>query len=138
MYNLNRVQLIGHLGSDPEVRYTSGGKAVANFNVATNSHWTDDNGVRQSSTQWTRVVVWDQKAEACREHLRKGSYVYIEGKIQTRSWEDRDGKKRWMTEVVVSTLGYLEKKAEQGSNYEPPMEPPPPSDDDYNDDDIPF
>jgi single-strand DNA-binding protein len=137
MYNLNRVQLIGHLGADPELRYTGQGQPVANFNLATNSTWKDRNGEQQSNTNWARIVAWDKKAEMCREHLKKGSYVYIEGRLQTRSWEDREGTKRYITEVVATTIGFLEKKNEQGSAYEPPDVPPPSGEDDY-DDDVPF
>jgi single-strand DNA-binding protein len=136
MYSLNRVQLIGHLGADPELRYTTSGKAVCNFNIATNSSWSDG-GEQKSVTHWARIVAWEKKAEMAKDYLRKGSYVYIEGRLQTRSWEDRNGDKRWTTEVVATTIGFLERKNEQGGQYEPPEDVPPPSDEDY-DDDIPF
>lgn len=132
MYSLNRVQLIGHLGGDPELRYTGSGKAVCNFNIATNAQWTDHQGVRQEQTSWHKVVVWDKAAEYAKINLHKGSYVYIEGRLKTRSWEDRDGNKKYSTEVVAVVLGYLEKKNAS------PCEPPPDDSPAHGDEDIPF
>ena len=138
-YSMNKVQLIGYLGADPELRYTSGGKAVCNIRIATNSRWKDTSGEWQTHTDWHSVVVWERRGEQCKEYLRKGSYVYIEGRNATRTWEDRDGKKCYKTEVVARTIGFLDKKGEQGdSGYEPP----PHTDNDQggydDDDDIPF
>jgi len=132
MYSLNRVQLIGHLGGDPELRYTSTGSAVCNFSIATNNHWKDQHGQQQSVTSWHKIVAWEKKAEMIKSSLHKGSYVYIEGRLQTRAWEDRDGNKRYTTEVVATTIGFLERK-----DGGPPLpdEPPP---DFQDDDDIPF
>jgi len=99
MASLNKVILIGNLGRDPEVRYTQNGSAVANFTLATNEVWTDKGGERQERTEWHRIVVWGKQAEIVREHLTKGKQVYVEGSIQTRQWDDREGNKRQTTEI---------------------------------------
>lgn len=105
---VNKVILIGNVGADPELRYTPGGAAVTNFNMATNESWTDNNGERQERTEWHRVVVWGRLAEICNQYLRKGSKVYIEGRLQTRSWEGQDGQKRYTTEVVARDMQMLD------------------------------
>jgi len=89
--SVNKVILIGRLGKDPEMRFTPGGRAVTNFTMATNEYWTDQNGERQERTEWHRIVTWGKLAENCAKLLGKGKQVYIEGRIQTRSWDDRDG-----------------------------------------------
>jgi len=99
MGSVNKVILIGNLGRDPEVRYTQGGAPVANFTLATNESWTDKSGSRQERTEWHRVVVWGKTAEIVREHLTKGKQVYVEGSLQTRQWDDKEGNKRSTTEV---------------------------------------
>jgi single-strand DNA-binding protein len=99
MGSVNKVILIGNLGRDPEVRYTQGGAPVANFTLATNESWTDKSGARQERTEWHRVVVWGKTAEIVREHLTKGKQVYVEGSLQTRQWDDKEGNKRSTTEV---------------------------------------
>ncbi|HKB07285.1 MAG TPA: single-stranded DNA-binding protein [Candidatus Polarisedimenticolia bacterium] len=99
MSSVNRVILIGRLGRDPEVRYTQNGTAVANFTLATNEVWTDKGGERQERTEWHRIVIWGKQAEIAREHLSKGKQVYVEGSIQTRQWDDREGNKRQTTEI---------------------------------------
>jgi len=99
MASVNRVILIGNLGRDPEVRFTQNGTAVANFTLATNEVWTDKGGERQERTEWHRIVVWGKQAEIVREHLTKGKQVYVEGSIQTRQWDDREGNKRQTTEI---------------------------------------
>jgi single-strand DNA-binding protein len=98
------VILVGNLGKDPEVRYTPGGQAVANFTIATNDNWTDKSGQKQERTEWHRIVVWGKLAELCSEYLSKGRQVYVEGRLQTRSWDDKDGKKQYMTEVVADDV----------------------------------
>ena len=99
---VNKVILIGNLGGDPEVRFTPNGSAVANLNVATSESWTDKNtGQRQDRTEWHRVVVFGKLAEICQQYLRKGSKVYLEGKLQTRKWQDQQGQDRYSTEVVI-------------------------------------
>jgi single-strand DNA-binding protein len=105
MAGLNKVMLIGNLGKDPEVRYTQGGQAVANFSLATNESWTDKAGQKQERTEWHRIVVWGKAAELCGEYLSKGRQVYIEGKLQTREWTNKEGQKQYSTEVVASPVG---------------------------------
>ena len=132
---LNKVLLIGRLGADPEIRYTSDGTAVANFNMATNrpikrgDEWEEE-------TDWHRIVAWRRLAEVCGEYLRKGSNCFVEGQLRTRSWEDRDGNKRWTTEVVARDMMMLDSKGDRasetgtGTDLEPPQPP--------IEDDVPF
>jgi single-strand DNA-binding protein len=108
MAGINKAILIGRLGSDPEVRYTPSGVAVANFNIATSEEWKDkDSGEKKERTEWHRIVAWSKLGEICGEYLSKGRQVYIEGRIQTRSWEDRDGNKRYTTEIVATDVQFL-------------------------------
>ncbi len=108
MAGVNKVILVGNLGADPEVRYTTGGSAVANFRIATSEEWRDKNsGEKQSRTEWHRVVAFGRLGEICGEFLHKGKQVYIEGRIQTRSWEDKDGNTRYTTEVVAREMQML-------------------------------
>ena len=102
---VNKVILIGNLGKDPEVRYTPGGQAVANFTIATNENWTDKQGQKQERTEWHRIVVWGKAAENCGEYLSKGRQVYIEGRLQTREWTNKEGAKQYTTEVVANPVG---------------------------------
>ncbi len=109
MAGVNKVILIGRLGKEPEVRYTPSGAAVANFPIATSREWKDKNtGEKQESTEWHRIVAWERLGEICGEYLHKGSQVYIEGRLQTRSWEDQQGNKRWTTEVVALSMQMLD------------------------------
>jgi len=108
MSSLNKAMIIGRLGQDPEVRYTQSNTAVATLNVATNERYKDRNGEFQEKTDWHRVVAWGRTAEICQEYLKKGSQVYIEGPIQTREWEDKDGQKRYTTEIKALTLTMLD------------------------------
>ena len=105
--SVNKVILIGRLGKDPEMRFTPGGRAVTNFSMATNEYWTDQNGERQERTEWHRIVTWGKLAENCAKLLGKGKQVYIEGRLQTRSWDDRDGNKRYTTEIVANAMQIL-------------------------------
>lgn len=107
MASVNKVILIGNLGSDPDVRYTPSGTAVANFNIATNESWTNKEGTREERTEWHRIVCWNRTAELCGEYLSKGRTVYIEGRLQTREWEDKEGQKRYTTEVVAQSVKFL-------------------------------
>lgn len=108
MAGVNKVMIIGRLGQDPEVKYTPSGQAVANFSVATSENWTDKtSGSKQERTEWHRIVVWGRLAELCKDYLKKGRQVYIDGRLQTRSWDDRDGKKRYTTEIVANTVQFL-------------------------------
>ncbi len=117
---LNKVQLIGHLGADPEVRYTSSGTQVATFSLATNRQWQGKDGTLQEETDWHTIVVWDKLAQICSEHLTKGRLVYIEGRLQNRSWES-EGQKRYKTEVVASDMLILDSKS---STAEAPVATP--------------
>ena len=133
---VNKAILIGRLGADPELRYTPSGAAVVNFNIATDESWTDASGVKQERTEWHRIVAWRKLAEICGEYLKKGSRVYIEGKLQTRSWE-QDGVKRYTTEIVAREMQMLDAKATEA---QPPTveEPPPSSDVVEGEEDLPF
>jgi single-strand DNA-binding protein len=105
MASVNKVILVGNLGRDPEVRYTPSGQAVANFTVATNEAWTDKSGQKQERTEWHRVVVWGKAAENCGEYLSKGRQVYVEGRLQTREWTNKEGAKQYTTEVIANPVG---------------------------------
>jgi len=108
MSSVNKVILIGNLGRDPELRYTQGGQAVANFNIATSESWTDKaTGQKREQTEWHRIVAWGKTGELCAEYLSKGRSVYVEGRLQTREWEDKDGNKRYTTEVNAQTVKFL-------------------------------
>ncbi len=108
MAGINKAILVGRLGGDPEVRYTPSGVAVANFNIATSEAGKDkDTGEKKERTEWHRIVAWRKLGEICGEYLSKGRQVYIEGRIQTRSWEDRDGNKRYTTEIVATDVQFL-------------------------------
>ncbi len=105
--SVNKVFLIGRLGSNPEVRYTSNGTAVAHFNLATNDTWTDKNGQKQERTEWHRVIAWTKLGELCGQYLSKGRQVFVEGRLQTRDWTDKDGTKRYTTEIVAQNIQFL-------------------------------
>jgi single-strand DNA-binding protein len=105
--SVNKVILVGRLGQNPEVRYTPSGAAVANFSVATNESWTDKSGQKQERTEWHRIVVWGKLAELCSQYLSKGRQAYIEGRLQTREWQDKDGVKKYTTEVQAQTVQFL-------------------------------
>jgi single-strand DNA-binding protein len=149
---VNKVILIGRLGRDPELRYTQGGQPVANFSLATNERWTSKDGEKQERTEWHRIVVWGKTAETCSEYLSKGRQIYVEGRLQTREWEDKEGNKRSTTEVNANTVQFLGARGDTGggdSSYggppsggdEPsgPSDPPPGGAGGAGgDDDIPF
>lgn len=105
--SVNKVILVGRLGQDPELRYTPSGAAVANFSVATNEAWTDKSGQKQERTEWHRIVVWGKQAELCNQYLGKGRQAYIEGRLQTRQWQDQSGQTRYTTEVHAQTIRFL-------------------------------
>ena len=138
MAGVNKVMLIGHLGANPEVKYLSNGTTVANFRMATTENWVNKSGEKTSNTEWHRIVAFGRLAEICGEYLNKGKQVYIEGKIRTRSWEDKDGNKRWTTEIVANQMQML---GPVGAGSPPvgekegasESEPPP-----IADDDVPF
>ncbi len=116
--SVNRVTLIGNLGKDPELRYTSSGVAVATFSLATNEQWRDPEGNLQERTQWHSIVAWRKLAEICGEYLKKGSKVYLEGRLQYRNYDDKSGVKRSVTEVVADEMVMLDAKGAA-----PPAEP---------------
>ena len=141
---INRAILVGNLGRDPELRFTGGGQPVCTMRLATNEHWTDKDGQRQERTEWHSIVVWGRMGETCNEYLRKGSQVYVEGSIQTRQWEDRDGNKRYTTEIRAKEVLFLSDGGPRGGGGhcgrdepERPAEPEAPGDDGL-DSDIPF
>ena len=114
MSSLNKAMIIGRLGQDPDVRYTQSNTAVANLSVATSERYKDSSGEWKENTEWHRVVAWGRLAEICQEYLKKGSQVYIEGPIQTRSWEDKEGQKRYTTEIKALTMTMLDSKGSGG------------------------
>ena len=119
MAGVNKVILVGRLGQDPEVRYTPSGSAVANFSIATSEEWKDkDTGNKQERTEWHRIVAWRRLGEICGEYLHKGSQIYIEGRLQTRAWDDRDGNKRYTTEIIAQNMQMLS-AADRGGKTAP-------------------
>jgi single-strand DNA-binding protein len=143
MSSVNKVILLGTLGKDPEVRRTQDGKGVANLSIATSEQWKDKSGEKQEKTEWHRVVVWGQPAETAEKYLNKGDRVYIEGKLETRKWQDKDGRDRYQTEVVVTVGGnlvLLSNKKEQQEQQEQQEQPKPQqqNNDTPFDDEIPF
>lgn len=143
--SLNKVMLIGNLGSDPVKRYTQSGAAVVNFNIATNERWTGKDGNRQERTEWHKIVVFGAQAENCEKYLSKGRSVFVEGRIQTRDWEDKDGNKRYTTEIVANNVVFLSGQGAGGGSGRDNYGDPGPSaspeanfDQSFNDDDIPF
>ncbi len=105
--SVNKVILLGRLGQDPELKYTPGGSAVCNFSLATTEAWTDKQGQKQEKTEWHRVVVWGKLAELCNQYLAKGRQAFLEGRLQTRSWDDKDGNKKYTTEILASTVQFI-------------------------------
>ena len=143
---VNKVILVGNLGADPEVRYTQAGAAVTTVSIATTDSWKDkQSGERQERTEWHRVVFFSRLAEIAGEYLKKGSQIYVEGRIQTRKWQDKDGNDRYTTEVVGNEMQMLGSRAGGGGGGAPadspsakaPAPAPAPASDDF-DDDIPF
>jgi single-strand DNA-binding protein len=117
--SLNRAELIGNLGKDPEVKYTQGGTAVANFSVATTSSYKDKGGNWQDRTEWHNCIAWDRLAEICKEYIHKGSKVYVSGRLETQSWEDKQsGEKKYKMQIVVNELIMLDGKSGNGESSE--------------------
>ncbi|HEY0193285.1 MAG TPA: single-stranded DNA-binding protein [Kofleriaceae bacterium] len=104
---VNKVILVGHLGADPDMRYTPSGQGVCELRLATSESWNDKNGQRQERTEWHRIVVWGKRAEVCSKYLAKGRQVFVEGRIQTRSYDDKDGNKRYITEIIAADVQFL-------------------------------
>ncbi len=152
MSSLNKAMIIGRLGIDPEVRYTQSNTAVATLRVATNERYKDSNGEWQENTEWHRVVAWSRLAEYTQQYIKKGSLVYIEGSIQTRSWEDQQGQKRYTTEIKARSIKILDSRGEGGDTSvdtsvsqerssapaNKPVNIAKDSDDEMFDDDLPF
>ena len=134
--SINKVTLIGNLGKDPELRYTSSGVAVATFTCATNESWKDQDGNVQEKTQWHSLVAWRKLAEIVGEYLKKGSKIYIEGRLQYRTYDDKNGVKRYVTEIVVDELLMLDSKGSGGESSAPNA--PPPDMPEPEKDDLPF
>ena len=120
MSSLNKVQLIGRLGKDPEVRYTNDNIAVAKLAIATTESYKDKSGAKQEITEWHNVVCWRNLAEIAEKYLTKGKQVYIEGKLRTRNWEDKDGNKRYTTEIIADNFIMLDKRDSSEQHTEPP------------------
>jgi len=139
--SVNKAILIGHLGKDPETRHSQSGAAITSFSLATNESWNNKEGQREERTEWHRIVAFGKLAEICGQYLKKGKQVYIEGRLQTRSWDDRDGNKRYTTEIVANNMTMLGRTGEISSDtYAPPIQ-----EDDFKgpassskEDDIPF
>ena len=127
MSSLNKAMIIGRLGQDPEVRYTQSNIAVATMSVATSERYKDKNGEQQENTEWHRVIAWGRLAEICRDYLKKGSLVYFEGTLQTREWEDKEGQKRYTTEIKALTMQMLDSKGSSDSRQSTPVNKPEPS-----------
>ncbi len=141
MRGINKVILVGNLGRDPELRYTQGGTAVANLSIATSETWNNKDGQKQERTEWHRVVLWDKLAEIAQKFLTKGRQVYLEGRLQTRAWQDKDGNKRYTTEIRGDQLVMLGGKGEQPqaqTNISPPASQPELEPFQATDDDVPF
>ena len=134
---VNKVILVGNLGKDPEVRFTPNGRALAKFSVATSEKWTDQQGQKQERTEWHNIVVWGKQAETCGQYLSKGRQVYVEGSIRTRNYDDKDGNKKYITEIVARDVRFL-----GGAGGRAPQEAgvslPPGEDAGPPEDDIPF
>lgn len=141
--SVNKAILLGRLGKDPELRYTPGGSAVASFSLATNRRWTGKDGQKNEATTWHNIVVWGRQAEVMKEYVRKGQEVYIEGRIDNRSYEDKEGQKKWISEVVVESFSFVGGRGDGGSSDSGPgpSDAPPQGGDQGgggDDDDLPF
>jgi len=132
---VNRVILVGRLGNDPELKYLPSGAPVANFNIATNEVWLDKNNEKQQRTEWHRIVAWGKQAEFCGEYLSKGRLVYVEGRLRSRTWEDRNGNQRTTTEVNAINIVLLGRRPEEVSEEAAPETP---EEGEITDEDIPF
>ena len=137
---LNKVMIIGRLGADPEMRYTANGSAVTTFNVATSRTFTRD-GDRVEETEWFSIVTWNRLAETCAQYLLKGRQVYVEGRMQTRSWDAQDGQKRYRTELIANEVRFLGSRgddSESSSNFSAGLPENEDSSAEINPDDLPF
>ena len=140
---INKVIVVGNLGADPDTRFMPSGNAVTNISVATSESWNDkETGEKQEKTEWHRVVFFGRLAEIARDYLKKGSQVYVEGKLQTRKWEDKEGKERWTTEIIANQMQMLGERMSQGASNQNNVTKPDSSSNEFVDeefdDDIPF
>ena len=136
---LNKCMIIGNLGADPEMRYTANGNAVTSFNVATSRNYTNTQGERVDETEWFSVVTWNRLAETCAQYLAKGRQVFVEGRMQTRSWDGQDGQKRYKTELVAETVKFLGIRTDKPSEaFTPGMPVGADTAGDLDPDDLPF
>ena len=124
MRGLNKVMIIGQLGRDPEMRYTPSGRPVTSFSVATTRSWTSSDGDRREETEWFNVVAWGNLAEICKQYLHKGQPTYVEGRLQTRGWEDQEGKKHFRTELVANEVIILSDRRSEAGEEGAPEEMP--------------
>lgn len=138
MASLNKAMLIGNLGKDPEIKYTPEGLAIAKFSMATKEQWKDKDGQKQDKTEWHNIVAFGKLAEICGEYLAKGKQVYIEGRIQTRSWDDKDGNKKYTTEIVANTMQMLGKADASSKGATVSEENAVVSEPSHTEDDVPF
>jgi len=142
--SVNKAILVGRLGKDPELRYTPSGRAVASFSLATSERWTGQDGQKNESTTWHNIVAWGKQAEVIKEYLTKGREVYIEGRIDNRSYDDKEGNKRYISEVVVQSFQFIGGRGDSGGGSgqsAPPADMPsgpPPDSGNGGDDDLPF
>jgi len=130
---LNKVQLIGNLGADPELRSTARGTSVCNVNLATSRVWYDDDKEKHEETEWHKIVIWGKQAETVNQYMSKGSKMYVEGRLQTRKWEDKEGNNRYTTEIVAERTLFLDSKGSGGGGSKSRDTPPP-----IGDDQLPF
>lgn len=136
--SVNKAILIGRLGKDPELNYTAGGKAVAKFSLATSERWTGQDGQKNETTTWHNIVAWGRQAELCKEYLAKGREVYIEGRIDNRSYDDKEGIKKYISEVVVSNIQFLGSRGGAGGTQPDGASEAPAGASGAGDDDLPF
>ena len=142
--SVNKAILVGRLGKDPELRYTQSGSAVASFTMATDRTWKGQDGEKQKETTWHNITVWGKRAEVVKEYLTKGQQIYIEGRISNRSYDDKEGNKKYLSEVVVEDFQFLGSRGDSGggsagpSGQPGPDLPPPPAGEASDDDDLPF
>jgi len=136
---INKAMLVGRLGKDPEVRYTPDGAMVTSFSMATDEQWKDKNGEKVQKTEWHKIVTFGKLAEICGNYLVKGKLIFVEGRIQTRSWDDKEGVKRYTTEIVANNMQMLDSKGQNKSEGSSPSSPPSPSADNGTPmEDVPF
>ena len=135
---LNKVQIIGHLGKEPEMRYTPSGKPVTTFSVAVSRSWNSADGERHSETEWFNVVAWGNLAEICKQYLTKGQQVYIEGRLQTRRWDDKEGAKHTSVEVVANEMMMLGDRKDQNNSHSSSDSTMPDGAEETNEDEFPF